>query len=261
MRTIDLMFDARSLATLCYAKGKWFPMGMQRLRKSLDTFKLARTDYFWLDELPPHCPTHQQSPYAFKYFALEHARSNAHRFGWWLDSSLVMVGGHDRILSHTLAHGIYLSRFRSYTVGQYTSDEALEKLKVSRDEAMTIPMVDANTILLDFNHPAARELLTAMLELAQQPGLFAGPWTNEDNAISKDPRVLGHRHDQSVLSVIVHRMKLQTFAFSDLITRSSLHYRLFEKGTFVCRRACTESELRGRVGSFPWRVRQKLSGL
>jgi hypothetical protein len=255
------MSDARTLATLCYAQGKWFPMGMQRLRQSLDTFKLARTDYFWLNELPPHCPSHQQSPYAFKYFALEHARTNKHRLGWWLDSSLVMVGSHDRIFQHARAHGIYLSRFRSYTVGQYTSDEALDKLKLSRDEAMTIPMVDANTILLDFNHPAANQLLQTMLDFAVTPGLFAGPWTNEHNAISSDLRVLGHRHDQSVLSVVAHRMKLETFAYSDLITRSSLHYRLFEKGTFVCRRACVESELRGRVGSLPWRVRQKLNGL
>ncbi len=248
-------------AAVSYATGKWYPAGIVRLRKSLDTWRINRTDYLYTDELPPGSPSHAERPYAFKYFALDHVRKQGHRFAWWLDSSIIMVAPPRLPIRWAIDHGAYIGLFRGYTVGQYTSDAALAELALNRDAAMTMPMADANMFVLDLHSPLANKLLDQMLEWAVHPRVFPGSWNNESHAVATDDRVLGHRHDQSVLSIVAARLGLNFYRYTDLVTRSSLHYRIIEKGSFVCRRGCTPGELRGAVGSMRWRLAQKLAGL
>lgn len=253
--------SSKHMCVLSYAAGRWFPLGQRRLKMSLRTWKIDAEVFAWCDELPPGSPTHADRPYAFKYAALDHARRQGFRLAWWLDSSMVMVNPPHEIMGHWLRSGVFISRFRGYMVGPWTSDEALSVLTLNRADSMLMPMCDANMIGLDFSNPLSHRLLDEMLELVKHPAVFPGDWNNDQQQVSSDSRVLGHRHDQSALSVVGARLGVPFFCFSDLVTRSSLKYRVIEKGSFVCRRGCDEAELTGRVGSLAWRVRQKLRGL
>jgi hypothetical protein len=55
---------------------------------------------------------------------------------------------------------------------------------------------------------------------------FRGPWKNDVNQCSPDKRVLGHRHDQSVGSVIAWDIGMRDWMEG---TESFLHYHNWQK--------------------------------
>lgn len=243
---------------LTVAAGRWYPLGQRRLLASLRTHGFEADVLAWTDRMPPGAPPHERTPYAFKPFAFEHARSRGYERAIWMDCSLVALRPLDRLVRWIDEHGSYLGLQKSHRLGEWISDAALAALRMDRDEALALHAVDACLVGLDFRDARAAAFLERWLAHALDGVSFPGAWTNERAEVSADPRVKGHRHDQAVAGALAHRLGLPLRRWSHSDVRHGEDYRLRERALFQCKRSCAEAETRGRVGSTLWRARRKL---
>jgi len=186
------------------AVGSWYPQGQDRLVRTLREQGYRGDILLWRDKLPRGSPAHEvdAAPYAFKYWALKEAQDAGYDAAVWCDASVYFVGWPDALFGATICRGVWVTNTGRY-VGRWTSDAALEKVGVSRASVADLPMVAATCFGLNFRHTDhGRVLLDGMMQMALD-GVFAGKWSNNlAGDVSSDPKVMGHRHDQSAMSVL-----------------------------------------------------------
>lgn len=191
--------------------GKWHARGVDRLAHSLkdvgaDT-ALAPVDLLaWCGEYPPGSPSHQEMPYAFKVHAVKAARDRGYRQVFWLDSAIWAIRPVQPLFIELAQRGYCLWN-GAWSIGQWATDDALKVTGRNRDRALTVPLTLGGACGFDFDHPIARELFDRWFAHAQD-GSFRGAWDNKDGSCSPDPRVLGHRHDMTMLSHVAQDMQL-----------------------------------------------------
>lgn len=184
--------------------------GQQRLRAAIngDSVSVA-----WADALPPGSPSHYEVPYAFKAFALKaaHERTGADLL-LWADASIVPIRSLEALWEKIELDGYWISR-NGWTNYQWTAESAYADLGVTPEENRGIPHVVATAFGLSLRHPVGRAIFDEYLRLAGTHA-FCGPWANSNNpecvgrarsSPCGPPDVLGHRHDQTALSVIAWR--------------------------------------------------------
>jgi hypothetical protein len=171
---------------------------------------------------PAGCPEHLESPFAFKPFCLAEAGERGIRSVLWLDASCIAIRSLDPLFDAIDERGYLLFRNRRYVVGEWASDEALALLGLTRAEALRIPEVRASAVGLRLDHPVADRFLSEWHRLAEGRVAFRGTrdelltrddyyavkW-NRDGRVSADPRVRGHRHDQTVAGILAHRLGME----------------------------------------------------
>ncbi len=187
------------------AVGGWYPRGQRRLERTLNRHSPEVPLLKWTNEFPPGSPTHEASPYAFKFHAIRIAKENGHDVVLWLDSAIAVMKPIDPILEYIDKTGWYF-QYNGWKVGQWCHDAALERLGLTRDEAMEMTDLMGCIVGLDFRNDKANAFLDTMIEMGNDGNIFPGPWNNNDGSCSSDPRVLGHRHDQTAMSVVTARM-------------------------------------------------------
>jgi hypothetical protein len=174
---------------------------------------------------PAGCPDHLDSPFAFKPFCFVEAGERGIESVLWLDASCVAIRPLDPLFRTIEEQGFLLFRNEHRVVGEWASDEALALLGVSRTKAMAIPEVNAAAMGLRLDHPVAAAFLDEWLLLAKGRVAFRGmrdelvSWEdykdvkwNRSGRISADPRVRGHRHDQTVAGMLAHRLGMELTA-------------------------------------------------
>jgi len=183
----------------------------ERLSKELDRLGETAIRLFHTST-PAGCPSHEISSYYFKVYALEQALKDGYETLLWMDSSIFplrSLGGLWRLVE---TQGYWFSRNlhpESINCGQVTCDSALPILGLTREEAFQVPHLITTSFGLDFRQEIARVFFAEFRRLADA-GAFIGPWVNDQGQASKDSRVYGHRHDQTVASVIAHRIGMKT---------------------------------------------------
>lgn len=185
-------------AILNVAVGERYLRGQDRLIASLDKVGETSDRLFWRDEWPPGSMSHSVQPYGFKTHAIRHALRRGYDQVLWLDAVCLALKPFDAIWRH-LEHQPALVLADGWNIGEWTSDRALEIFGLDRDFAMGLQLCLAGVHAIDLASPKGRLLLELMEDLRDQ-GSFVGPWRNEVNEASLDPRCRGHRHDQSALS-------------------------------------------------------------
>lgn len=194
----------------------WYPAGMDRL---CDSFRDNGYDGAYMrftHESQLGCPAHTNVPYAFKAYALAKAYRDGFDRAIWADSSVKLVKPYSAI-SAILDHKGYMLFNNGWNTGQWCADHALEKLGITREESFKIPHLMACVMGFDFRQgvPDPEEgiykfdytgLFAEIYFDRSNDGTFKGAWTNKNNEVSKDPRVLGHRHDQTAASVIATKL-------------------------------------------------------
>lgn len=172
----------------------------------------------WVNVYPPGAPGsvivdgYDYGPYCAKPFALEYARQQGADVAILLDASFFPIRPIQPLVEHIQRNGYYLCR-NGFKVGEWTSDAMLESFGVSREAALEMEEISSYCVGLDFSSPFGpnREMLFSWRARASV-GIFAGPHTatgqpgRNPGFVSTDPRVKGHRHDQSALSIIANRM-------------------------------------------------------
>jgi len=194
----------------------WYREGQARLIKSLWANGFVGDYLAFSDALELQCPPHSQVPYAFKVYAIHKARALGYDVVFYGDASIYAVGSVAPFLGRAEIIGYYLEA-TEHNLGTWCSDAALRQLRIDRETAFTIPTIVAGCVAFDFRKPIANAILDQWFELANDGITFKGSWNNTHGEVSADPRVRGHRHDQSALSGLAHRLSLKLLPFETCI--------------------------------------------
>jgi hypothetical protein len=199
-----------------------FSAELERLGAGLDQVGFDGAFEPWRDgRYPPGCPTHLDVPFAFKPYCFAEAREAGAGLVLWLDSSCLPVRPLHGLFGELGRDGYLLFANGRRVVGEWASDLALERLGVSRDDAMRMPEINAAALGLDLRSAVGNEFLDRWLAEAQAGLAFRGvqeplensvhyddvKW-NRGNRVSADPRVRGHRHDQTVAGLLAFELGL-----------------------------------------------------
>lgn len=161
-----------------------------------------------VNALPPECPSHDEQPFAFKYYAIKDALTRGYTSIMWVDSSVVPIRSLAPIWSLTEWQGFWLTD-NQMSCGPWTSDRALSILGITRDQAFEIPQIDAAAFALDLSFKAnrAQDFFLGLKDFIKA-GALPGSSINTNFEVSTDTRVKGHRQDQTAMSVVAYQLRL-----------------------------------------------------
>ena len=182
------------------SKNGWYLQGQERLKKYWESFGNGYDLICFQDEDQIGSPKHSDNPYAFKVYAMQAVRDMGYDIVVYMDASMWPVTSVQPLIDWIEQKG-YLMEEAGHWSGTWANDRSLEYFKMSRDEAMKIPMFSAGMLGLDFRSELCREFF-ARWKNACQGGIFRGGWQNRDKSESQDPRCQGHRHDMTCASII-----------------------------------------------------------
>lgn len=195
------------------------PLG-RRLANGVAHFGGGASLAQWTEEFPPGTPANlgqRGRAYAGKSFGILEAVRQGAEIVLWLDSACHIIKPIAPLWEHIESRGYFISG-NEFSVGQWCSDVALETLGIEREESFTIPELSATAIGLDMRRPDCRWFVDEWARLAADGITFEGAATNdlgpaksmglaygETGHVSDDPRVCGHRWDQTAASVLAWR--------------------------------------------------------
>lgn len=170
---------------------KEYLTGQRRLQASLNGHKCLMFRNY-LDG----CPTHVESPYEFKVFAIEKAFA-VDDIVLWVDASMYLVGDLSKIERIIKTEGHFFSE-AGHWVGSWTNQFTRNYFKLTEEEAK-VPggycMFSAGLLGLDKNNPRSMEFFRQW-KAAAKAGCFKGDWSD-------------HRHDMAVASIIANRLGMR----------------------------------------------------
>lgn len=185
--------------------GAWYERGSQRLAESLAPVNYMGEIKIWSGMYPEGCPPHSEIPYGFKPHAFKWAKEAGMKKVIWMDSSVWAQKDIQPIFDIIEKQGYMILR-NGWTTGNWSTDEQLSAYNLTREEAFSVPHAMANVIGINFDSYIGNLIFE---EYFNNQHLFKGAWKNENGEVSADKRVLGSRHDQTILSLIVHKYKLE----------------------------------------------------
>jgi hypothetical protein len=204
---------------------------LQRLEQSLkgnfDGDFLGFTDYKQIGS-----PHHSEIPYAFKPYAIQKAIDLGYEQILWCDSPIYAKQSIQPVFDHIEAHGYVFFDNIGYSLGDYTNDKTLNTFEITREQAFKIKMIMACCMGFNFKNPLVRNIFRFYKDVA--PHLYPGEWNNDDLTESKDMRVKGHRHDQSVMSALIYRDGSDILKGQDTFFAYESHRQVMPIADSVC---------------------------
>lgn len=186
--------------------GQRFAYGIRRLRTALEANGFDGAMHLF-DRYPEGCPTHEEIPYGFKPWAFDWAKRQGYDEVLWLDSSCVPVKPLG-VLFRMMKKG-YVFTYSGLRIWQWCSDACAEKMGISREKLHGLcPSLWATAMGLNFKVPIASEFLDRWLACSLDGVTFHGDYENINGSVSDDPNVKGHRHDQTVATILAFEMGL-----------------------------------------------------
>lgn len=197
-----------------------YAKALMRLELSLKQVNFSGTfkginDYGHI-ESPLHKGHDSAIPYAFKAYSIKKAMEEslaADQFGenllLWCDSPIYATKSIEPVFNQIRKDGYLFFDNIGFSIGDYTSDKCLDHFGMSREEAFNSKMIMACVMGFDLNNPETRKFLEAYIAAASDGVSYPGDWYNNNLQVSNDMRVKGHRHDQSVASVLIKQMGLK----------------------------------------------------
>jgi hypothetical protein len=176
------------------------------------------------------CEPHAQIPYKFKPYAIQKAIDFGYDIVLWCDSVVYAKGPIDHMFDYLVKcnlpgrNGYMFFDNIGYSLGDYTNDKTLEHFGINRDQAFNIKMIMACVMGFNFTMPQVGYVFDTYKNLAND--LYPGEWNNDDLTESQDMRCRGHRHDQSVMSSIIHAEGLQVLKGQDTFFAYEDHRRV-----------------------------------
>jgi len=162
------------------------------------------------------------------------AESQGNNVLLWCDASVWFVKSPNAIFDKIEEQGCYVAEVvGDHKLGVWCSDNALDAVGFSRDDAMNIPVVYSGLYGYDLRSETGMILSSLMMKHSMD-GSFIGDWKNNQRQVSQDPRCHGHRHDQSVLSALVYRLGVKADRSPGMFVMDA-HEPRTEKTIAVCR--------------------------
>ena len=237
-----------------------YPEALNRVRTTLAQSGFRGSFFAWDTEFPADAPSSMESPQGYKPFCMLEASEAGFNQILWVDSSIVVRANLDPLF-HLLSERGYLLFENDHSVGEYCKDEALATLGITREESFEIPSCWSCVVGLDLRHPKAVAFLERWRDLALDGVTFAGPkysgiygWPRTASA---DPRVKGHRCDQTAASVIALQLGMDEWlskeTFSHYLDNDRPFARVYHKewqgvgtGPTGALRILTDGQIRAR---------------
>jgi hypothetical protein len=110
---------------------------------------------YWTDAFPIGSPTHADVPYAFKVFAFDAAQQAGATSILWCDANVWAQRDPAPVFELMERQGHVFFR-NWFNCGQWCTDAALAKHRLTRDEAERIPDITACCMGLDLTHERSR---------------------------------------------------------------------------------------------------------
>lgn len=193
---------------ISFASGVWYPRGQQRLLASLKDVGWSGGVRSYTSTSELSCPPHSESPYAFKPAAFNRAASEGFDVILWCDVAVWANQKIEPVFERIQKDGHMLLQ-GGWNCAQWTSDTCLKNMAVSRDEAEKMSHLMACCMGLDLRVERSREFLSRWSEYSRDGSSFFGGWSNANKTESQDQRCLGHRHDQSVASILSSQLGME----------------------------------------------------
>jgi hypothetical protein len=187
------------------AVGAWYPRGQDRLRTSLHAVGFQGDFICWRDSWPPGSPPHSELPYGFKSYAFQDVVKQGYDTILWLDCSCWAIRPLEPLFNHIEQEGHVFS-YEGWKAGQWLKDEALANLGITRDEALEVPLIGGMFMGICLTHERSRKWLEGFCKFCQDGTTLPGQLRNVNHSVSNDDRCLGHVADQSVASILAHRL-------------------------------------------------------
>jgi hypothetical protein len=186
-----------------------FPAGIARIRADLQRNGFTGSIITWEKDFPIGSPTQQQAHGAFKPFCFYDAAKAGHNLVMWFDASIRVKQRIEPLFEIIREKGYLICR-EKHTVGEYCTDAALKTLAVTREEALQMQSCRSGVLGLNLRNPRSAEFLRQWRDRALDGVTFPGPkWSGVlgwPRTASDDPRVKGHRCDQTAASVIALKL-------------------------------------------------------
>lgn len=207
----------------------------ERLFKSLKSVGYKGDIWTFRNEIliSDNCPLHSEVPYAFKAHAIKRAIDEGYEIIVWADAAVYAVKPIDSFLAWIEAHGYIFFKNLGFTVGDYTSDDCLNKFEWDRQKAFNHDMIMACLFGLNVNNKKAMKFFDAYYKAALD-GSYLGAWTNNNGEVSEDMRVRGHRHDQSVASIAIADIGMEMIPGQKTFFAYTEHKKVMEISKNVC---------------------------
>ena len=189
-----------------FAKGQWYPKGQARLVKSLDKYQFPGDVLTYTDESQIGCPSHQEAPYVFKPAIIKNAIDMGYDIIIWADCSVWAIQNFNPFIKYMQNNSHYWPK-TGFSVHTWSSDKSLEYFNISRDEAKKISMLYALFMCFNMTYKCTQQFIEEWYE-ASKMGIFTGSWINDKHQVSLDSTVKGHRHDQTVASIIANKLDM-----------------------------------------------------
>jgi hypothetical protein len=194
-----------SKCIVSFGKNYNFERGIQRLKSQIEN--MVNVPFYGFTEYPEGCPTHEVSPFAFKFFCIQECIKKGHSEILWLDSSVVIKTDLQDVFDFIKKHGYFFIK-NWHSVGQYCHDKALKTLQISREKSFNIPSLQGTNFGVNIKNDASKIFLEQLISLSTDGITFPGPYANDNNEASLHPQVSGHRHEQTAMSVVALRQGL-----------------------------------------------------
>lgn len=184
-----------------------YPVGVDRLERSLIFEGFAGDMMFWKD-YPEGCPEHGgEGQYNFKVHCFEQAFKQGFTVVLWADSSMWVVKNPMEIFDYINEHGLYF--FKSgYSLAETATDNLCNYAGVQRNDLVEVSEFATGLVGINIENPNGKEFFENWKKYMQD-GMFAGN-RNHDTNDSPDPRFKFSRQDQSVASMVLHKMGIKT---------------------------------------------------
>lgn len=171
-----------------------FLPGQKRLIKSINEDFKTDACLFCFTPETLECPDHEESPYAFKIYAIEKARETGYQQILWVDASVYAVKNIQPVWDWLTEKGIFFEEAGHYA-GTWAPENVLKYFGITKKQAMKMPMFAAGYCGFDFTNPISIEFFAEWKE-AMLNGMFKG-------------NVEESRHDMTAGSIIANKMGLQ----------------------------------------------------
>jgi hypothetical protein len=175
-----------------------------KLKTSFETHYPNADVIIFTDHKQIGCRPHSESPYEFKPYAVEHAKSMGYDIVFWCDSCIRLVKDFTPLLPEIISRGVFL-QYDGWATGQWANDRSLDYFGLTRDKSMDISAIYACIMIFDFRQEISHEFLR-LWKKSSNDGIFIGKWKNENKTESDDDRCLGHRHDQTCAEIISYQL-------------------------------------------------------
>ena len=158
--------------------------------------------------LPLNCPSHQDTPYGFKPFLFKEAFDRGYRQIIWLDSTIVLARNPQLVFDECKKRGVVAFHNLGHPLEKWISDKAVKNTGVNLSE--NPQQIMACVVGFDLENEQGKRIFDKWFALAQDGESFQ----NNPSTING---FVAHRHDQAILSALLHLEKIPLLPYGSLV--------------------------------------------